>query len=353
MHDLTSLLQYDWITLFPLFGLDFSTGALSYLVRHSVFCALISLLLCFWLFDWYNITCYWDLHLGDPLVGFSLLSDSCPFSLLVHVNILVEIKCLGRIPTCPPKLRVVILILLILHQDRTCLARVGSSCWASICLCWVSLVWVVALLYAQQLLVFLVKWNLCQLVLSYLLLLLLQGCLIHETLATDWYVTFSTTNQLNPTIGDRAEGETRLVKTNLTNGMQLLDFLCLRYQVKNRVETFTLISCPQGRCDHNFAQLRCILAEIHYLYKARQKAFSWAHLRNLLSYSEFSKIFCWPSDCSLTFPQFWGIDWWITWSFFIIWLHKSNLEEITFLLYRSVSQSDQNLILIVFSLLAL
>ena len=100
-------------------------------------------------------------------------------------------------------------------------------------------------------------------------LLLLR--LEEEALAAHGHVRLGPAHQLQVLIRNGAQRETRLVIAKLANGVELLYFLGLWHQVKDRVEAFSLVSASEGTDDDNLAVLRGILTEIHDLYDSKQK----------------------------------------------------------------------------------
>ena len=95
------------------------------------------------------------------------------------------------------------------------------------------------------------------------LLLLLLLRLEEEALATDWHVGLSAAHQLNTVVAHRAQSETSLMIAKLADSVQLLDFLSLWHQVKDRVESFTSVCAAQSAHNDNLAELAGIFTEIH------------------------------------------------------------------------------------------
>ena len=95
------------------------------------------------------------------------------------------------------------------------------------------------------------------------LLLLLFLRLEEEALAADWHVGLGTAHQLNTFVAHRAQSETSLVIAKLADSVELLDFLGLWHQVKDRVESFTSVCAAQSAHNNDLAELAGVLTELH------------------------------------------------------------------------------------------
>ena len=100
---------------------------------------------------------------------------------------------------------------------------------------------------------------------------LLLLSLEQEALSAHGHVSLGPAHQLHIIIRNRAERETRLVIAELTDGVELLNFFSLGHQVKDRVESFTLVGASEGADNHNLAVLGGIFAELDDLYTYQSK----------------------------------------------------------------------------------
>ena len=84
-------------------------------------------------------------------------------------------------------------------------------------------------------------------------------------LAAYRHVCLGATDQFLVLVVDRAQRERGGQETQFTDRMQLLNFLCLRYKFKDRVEALALVCGSECAHDHNFALMRCHFNKIYNL----------------------------------------------------------------------------------------
>lgn len=98
-----------------------------------------------------------------------------------------------------------------------------------------------------------------------LLVAVLLGLLVVETLAAEGDVGLVTPDELDLFLEDGSEGEVGILVADLADGGKLLDLLCFGDEVDDVLEACAQEGAVEGGDDHHLAKVGGLLRELNHL----------------------------------------------------------------------------------------